>query len=77
MIGGTGTLAKVTGGAKYAWVNPVGGHVGYQATLVMFANGNGAVVMTNSDHGLLAGNELLNAIAREYGWNYTAPRPPG
>jgi CubicO group peptidase (beta-lactamase class C family) len=55
----------------------VGGHVGYQAILVMFADsGDGAVVMTNADHGL-AGNELLNAIAREYGWNYKAPRPPG
>jgi CubicO group peptidase (beta-lactamase class C family) len=65
-------------GAKTHRFGHVGGHVGYQATLVMFADsGNGAVVMTNSDHGLLAGNKLLNAIARAYGWNYTAPRPPG
>jgi len=65
-------------GARTRRFGHVGGHVGYQATLVMFADtGNGAAVMTNSDHGLLAGNELLNAIAREYGWNYTAPRPPG
>lgn len=65
-------------GAKTRRFGHVGGHVGYQATLVMFADsGNGAVVMTNSDHGLLAGNELLNAIASAYGWSYTAPRPPG
>jgi CubicO group peptidase (beta-lactamase class C family) len=64
-------------GGKTRRFGHVGGHVGYQATLVMFADsGNGAVVMTNSDHGL-AGNELLNAIAREYRWNYKAPRPPG
>ena len=31
----------------------------------------------NSDHGLEAGNDLLNVIARAYHWNYTAPRPPG
>ncbi len=57
----------------------VGGHTGFQATFVMFADtGKGAVVMTNADHGVLdAGNALLNAIAREYRWNYVAPPPPG
>lgn len=55
----------------------IGGNVGYQATMVMFANsGDGAVIMTNSDIGLHAGNEVLNAIAKAYGWNYTAPPPP-
>lgn len=55
----------------------IGGNVGYQATLVMFADsGNGAVVMTNSDVGLFAGNALLNKIAAYYGWNYVAPPPP-
>ena len=55
----------------------IGGNVGYQATLVMFADsGNGAVVMTNSDVGLQAGNALLNKIAAFYGWTYVAPPPP-
>ena len=55
----------------------IGGNVGYQATLVMFGkSGNGAVIMTNSDVGLRVGNALLNEIAKEYGWNYTAPAPP-
>ena len=55
----------------------VGGHVGYQATLVFFANtGDGVAITTNSDVGLQAGNVLLNAIARYYRWNYTAPPPP-
>ena len=55
----------------------IGGNVGYQATMVMFADtGNGAVIMTNSDIGLHAGNTLLNAIAKVYGWNYVAPPPP-
>jgi CubicO group peptidase (beta-lactamase class C family) len=54
----------------------IGGNVGYQASLVMFADsGNGAVIMTNSDIGLQAGNALLDAIAKAYGWNYTAPPP--
>jgi len=52
----------------------IGGNVGYQATFVMFGkSGNGAVIMTNSDVGLRVGNALLNEIAKEYGWNYTAP----
>jgi len=55
----------------------IGGNVGYQATLVMFGDsGKGAVIMTNSDIGLHAGNELLDKIAAAYGWNYTAPPPP-
>jgi CubicO group peptidase (beta-lactamase class C family) len=64
-------------GAKTHRFGHVGGHVGYQATFVMFADsGNGAVIMTNSDHGLLVGNQMLNAIATEYRWNYTVPSAP-
>ena len=55
----------------------IGGNVGYQATLVMFADsGRGAVIMTNSDIGLRAGNALLNRIAAVYGWDYVAPPAP-
>jgi len=55
----------------------IGGNVGYQATMVMFADsGNGAVIMTNSDIGLHAGNALLDAIAKVYDWNWVAPPPP-
>jgi hypothetical protein len=51
--------------------------VGYQATLVMFADtGDGVVIMTNSDVGLTAGNALLNRIAEVYSWNYVAPPAP-
>ena len=55
----------------------IGGNVGYQATMVMFADtGNGAIIMTNSDIGLRAGNAVLNAIAKVYEWDYVAPPPP-
>lgn len=55
----------------------IGGNVGYQATLVMFGDtGNGVVIMTNSDVGLMVGNVLLDTIAKVYGWNYAAPPPP-
>ena len=53
----------------------IGGNVGYQATFVMFKPGDGAVIMTNSDVGLRVGNALLSEIAKQYGWNYTAPAP--
>jgi CubicO group peptidase (beta-lactamase class C family) len=55
----------------------IGGNVGYQATMLMFADtGNGAIIMTNSDIGLHVGNAVLNAIAKVYGWDYAAPPPP-
>jgi hypothetical protein len=55
----------------------IGGNVGYQATLVMFADtGDGMIIMTNSDIGLSAGNALLTRIAEIYGWDYVPPPPP-
>lgn len=55
----------------------IGGNVGYQATMVMFGDtGKGAVIMTNDDIGLRAGNAVLDSIARFYDWHYTAPPPP-
>jgi CubicO group peptidase (beta-lactamase class C family) len=55
----------------------IGGNVGYQATMIMFGDaGRGAVIMTNSDIGLQVGNTLLEAIARENGWDYAPPPPP-
>jgi len=55
----------------------IGGNVGYQASLVMFADtGDGIVVMTNSDVGLQAGNALIDKVASVYGWDYVAPSPP-
>jgi CubicO group peptidase (beta-lactamase class C family) len=55
----------------------IGGNVGYQATMVMFADtGKGAVIMTNDDIGLQAGNTVLDQIGKLHGWNYAAPPPP-
>ena len=55
----------------------IGGNVGYQATMLMFGDtGDGVVIMTNSDVGLTAGNELLDRIAEVYGWDYEAPPLP-
>jgi hypothetical protein len=41
------------------------------------STGQGAVVMTNSDNGSQLINEVLRAIAREYGWtNYLVATAP-
>jgi len=49
-----------------------GDDAGFQATLIMDqATGQGAVIMTNSEFGILLGNYLIENIAQEYGWmNY-------
>lgn len=46
-----------------------GANEGFRATFTGFATrGQGAVVMTNSDAGGVVAAEIIQAIAREYGW---------
>jgi CubicO group peptidase (beta-lactamase class C family) len=52
----------------------IGDDEGFQAMLVMFADsGQGAVIMANSDNGILLGDYLLSKIAAEYGWKSYLP----
>lgn len=47
-----------------------GGNAGFRSMLVGYAGkGQGAVILTNSDHGMELIEELLRSIAAEYGWN--------
>lgn len=56
-------------GTPRAWFGHGGSNAGYRAQVVMFpGTGQGAVVMTNSDAGSPVLQELLHAVAREYGW---------
>ncbi|MGN1288252.1 MAG: DUF3471 domain-containing protein, partial [Bradyrhizobium sp.] len=48
------------------WNNGV--NEGFIATMVIFENGDGAVVMTNSWVGRILVDEVLRSIAAEYGW---------
>jgi hypothetical protein len=51
-----------------------GANEGYRAQIVMFAEtGQGAVVMTSSDAGSAVIDEVMRAIAREYGWPALRP----
>jgi CubicO group peptidase (beta-lactamase class C family) len=56
----------------------IGDDEGFQAMLVMFADsGQGAVIMANSENGILFGDFLIAQIAKEYGWkNYLPPNRP-
>jgi CubicO group peptidase (beta-lactamase class C family) len=51
-----------------------GANEGFRATLAAFRDGRGLVIMTNSDEGAAVAQELMMAIAREYGWAEIAPR---
>lgn len=47
----------------------IGDDEGFQAMMMMFADsGKGAVVMANSQHGIMLGDFLLEQIARKYSW---------
>jgi CubicO group peptidase (beta-lactamase class C family) len=49
---------------------------GFQALLIMFADsGNGIAIMGNSANAISVGEQLVQSVAKEYGWNYT-PDPP-
>jgi hypothetical protein len=52
-----------------------GANEGFRAIVTGFATrGQGAAVMTNSDAGMSLAGEILQAIAREYGWPAFKPR---
>lgn len=56
----------------------IGDDEGFQAMLYMFGqSGQGAVIMANSQNGILLGDLLLSTIAKEYGWkNYVPSNRP-
>ena len=62
-------LGLQIGGSK---ANPYfshgGGNEGFKCSLTVYNNGDGAVIMTNSDTGFLLANDILRSIADEYGW---------
>jgi CubicO group peptidase (beta-lactamase class C family) len=45
-----------------------GSNTGYQNTLFAYAQGDGAVVMTNGANGAEVANSVLRALAHEYNW---------
>lgn len=53
-----------------------GANAGFRTWATMFtASGNGVIVMTNSDSGGALVDEIMRAVATDYGWTAMATRP--
>ena len=69
-----GFFLQDDGGVTYFGHN--GADEGFQAVLIASRDGgHGAVVMANSDNGNAIGDEIMRAIATEYGWEGYLPDP--
>ena len=55
-------------GPARRWFGHGGSNEGFRCQLVVFMDGRGAVVMTNSDRGDALASEVLATLADEYGW---------
>jgi CubicO group peptidase (beta-lactamase class C family) len=62
-------LGPNTGGkAPHQYFEHGGANAGYQCELIAFEDGDGAVLMTNSDNGNMLISEVVGTIAHEYAW---------
>ncbi len=62
-------LGPVTGGSpEHRYFTHSGANEGFQCDMVVYENGDGAVIMTNSDNGGQLAGEILRTIAYEYKW---------
>ncbi len=68
---GLGVEVKAVGGVAY--FSHTGSNNGYQAMYVGTSNGDGAVVMTNSDNGFAVIAQIVPTLARIYDWPAFAP----
>jgi len=59
---------RVGGSRQHPYFTHDGANIGFRCNLVAYNQGNGAVIMTNSDNGGQLANEILPSIAHEYGW---------
>lgn len=68
-------LGVETGGSgEHPYFTHGGANDGFQCNLVAYNNGDGAVIMTNSDSGGALAMEILRTVAYEYKWPDFAPR---
>lgn len=68
-IGGWGLGLELRGKNKSARFAHAGGNEGYKCLMVAYNDSEqGAVVMTNSDNGYVFTEEIMQSIAKEYGW---------
>jgi len=62
------------GSAEHPYFTHNGANEGFRCNLIAYSNGDGAVIMTNSDNGSQVADEILRTIAHEYKWPDFAPR---
>jgi CubicO group peptidase (beta-lactamase class C family) len=53
-----------------------GSNAGFTSFLIGYRSGKGAIIMTNSDNGILLFDEIARSIAHEYDWPDAAPIIP-
>ena len=63
-----GLGVETGGGAGHRYFTHSGANEGFQCDLVAYDNGDGVVIMTNSDSGGQLATEIVRTIAHEYGW---------
>lgn len=74
-IGGWGLGLDLRGKNQSARFGHAGANEGYKCLMVAYNdNGQGAVVMTNSDNGIAVAEEIMRSIAKEYGWLEYLPK---
>src|SRR5450432_153971 len=62
-------LGPVTGGSDgHPYFGHGGANEGFQCNLIVYENGDGAIIMANSDRGGALGEEIQRTIAYEYKW---------
>lgn len=57
-----------SGGSKEHYFTHGGANEGYRCNFVAYENGDGVVVMTNSDNGGRLAEDIIRTIAAEYNW---------
>jgi CubicO group peptidase (beta-lactamase class C family) len=73
-LGGWGLGVEVGGEGDDFHFNHSGDDAGFNANLIAWPKtGRAVVVMTNGDDGLIVQTELMQAVAREYGWKGLEP----
>jgi CubicO group peptidase (beta-lactamase class C family) len=73
-LGGWGLGPAIEGAGDSLRFSHGGANAGFRGTFLGFTNrGDGVVVMTNSDSGGTIATEIVQAVAREYGWTGLAP----
>jgi CubicO group peptidase (beta-lactamase class C family) len=73
VLDGHGLGPSVGGSTSKKFFTHNGGNEGYRCLLVAYEDGEGAVVMTNSDNGGVIMEEVMRSIAAAYAWPDFAP----